>query len=143
VDIRLPLTLAIIEASAWRGQRNLRHPCEQVVECVELPAEENNALALKASSNSAISHFPSFTLGTISNCPEIGPTAEHCLVQHGQSRWIGSRRPLRNYANGHQALPAVFKAIPGVSGSAIVGNGRVALIWMSACSAIFQRKKCS
>jgi len=104
---------------------------EQVVECVELPRRKTTRLALKASFNSAISHFPSFTLGPFRTVGDRTGRQNIVVVQHGPVARIGSRRLYGNYANGHQAPARSLKAIPGVSGSAIVGNGRVALIWMS------------
>jgi len=131
VDIRLPLTLAIIEGfSVGVGNETYVIPVEQVVECVELPAEENNAARTEGILQLRNQPLPFIYLRDHFELPGDRTGRQNIVVvQHGASRaglavdvLYGTTQTVI------KPLPAVFKAIPGVSGSAIVGNGRVALI---------------
>src|SRR5882724_3101108 len=131
VDIRLPLTLAIIEGfSVGVGNETYVIPVQQVVECVELPAEENNAARTEGILQLRNQPLPFIYLRDHFELPGDRTGRQNIVVvQHGASRaglavdvLYGTTQTVI------KPLPAVFKAIPGVSGSAIVGNGRVALI---------------
>ena len=131
VDIRLPLTLAIIEGfSVGVGNETYVIPVEQVVECVELPAEENNAARTEGILQLRNQPLPFIYLRDHFELPGDRTGRQNIVVvQHGASRaglavdvLYGTTQTVI------KPLPAFFKAIPGVSGSAIVGSGRVALI---------------
>ena len=131
VDIRLPLTLAIIEGfSVGVGNETYVIPVEQVVECVELPAEENNAARTEGILQLRNQPLPFIYLRDHFELPGDRTGRQNIVVvQHGANRaglavdvLYGTTQTVI------KPLPAVFKTIPGVSGSAIVGNGRVALI---------------
>jgi len=131
VHIRLPLTLAIIEGfSVGVGNETYVIPVEQVVECVELPAEENNAARTEGILQLRNQPLPFIYLRDHFELPGDRTGRQNIVVvQHGASRaglavdvLYGTTQTVI------KPLPAVFKTIPGVYGSAIVGNGRVALI---------------
>ena len=131
VDIRLPLTLAIIEGfSVGVGDETYVIPVEQVVECVELPAEESNAARTEGILQLRNQPLPFIYLRDHFELPGDRTGRQNIVVvQHGASRaglavdvLYGTTQTVI------KPLPAVFKTIPGVYGSAIVGNGRVALI---------------
>lgn len=147
--IRLPLTLAVIDGfGISAGDETWIVPMENVVECVELPASEaapsGAAAALAAGSQAeaeAASQLTGVFLLRDTTIPYVrlrtlfatkGPLAERenvLVVQHDGVRaglvvdtLHGSAhaviKPLGNY----------FSEVPGVAGSTILGNGRVALI---------------
>ncbi len=131
VHIRLPLTLAIIEGfGVGVGNETYVIPVEQVVECVELPAEENDAARTEGVLQLRNQPLPFIYLRDHFELPGARTGRQNIVVvQHGASRaglavdvLYGTTQTVI------KPLPTVFKTIPGVSGSAILGNGRVALI---------------
>jgi len=131
VHIRLPLTLAIIEGfSVGVGDETYVIPVEQVVECVELPAAENDAVRSEGILQLRNQPLPFIYLRDHFDLPgeRIG-RQNIVVVQHGASRAGLAVDVLHGTTQTViKPLPTVFKTIPGVSGSAILGNGRVALI---------------
>jgi two-component system chemotaxis sensor kinase CheA len=131
VHIRLPLTLAIIEGfGVGVGEDTYVIPVDQVIECVELPAKERNSgfgtgvLELRGEPLPYVQlreHFRSS--GTRAARQNV------VVVQHDSHRaGLAVDRLYGATQTVIKPLPHVFRNVPGVSGSAILGNGRVALI---------------
>jgi two-component system chemotaxis sensor kinase CheA len=131
VHIRLPLTLAIIEGfGVGVGEESYVIPLDQVLECVELPAE-----ARDSSYGSGVMELrgePVPFLQLRDHFQLHGARGERqnvVVVQHDAKRaglavdvLFGATQTVI------KPLAHLFKDVPGVSGSAILGNGRVALI---------------
>jgi two-component system chemotaxis sensor kinase CheA len=131
VHIRLPLTLAIIEGfGVGVGEDTYVIPVDQVIECVELPAKERNSgcgtgvLELRGEPLPYVQlreHFQSS--GARSMRQNV------VVVRHDSNRaGLAVDRLYGATQTVIKPLPHVFRNVPGVSGSAILGNGRVALI---------------
>jgi two-component system chemotaxis sensor kinase CheA len=131
VRIRLPLTLAIIEGfGVGVGEETYVIPVDQVIECVELPKEDqenarkDGVLQLRNEPLPFIHLKDHFGLSG-----ERGARQSVVVVQHETSRAGLAVNELYGATQTViKPLPAIFKDVPGVSGSAILGNGRVALI---------------
>ena len=131
VRVRLPLTLAIIEGfGVGVGDETYVIPVDQVIECVELPKEDHEnarkdgVLQLRNEPLPFIYLKDHFGLSG-----ERGGRQSVVVVQHETSRAGLAVNELYGATQTViKPLPAVFKDVPGVSGSAILGNGRVALI---------------
>ncbi|MGA2813632.1 MAG: chemotaxis protein CheA [Candidatus Acidiferrum sp.] len=131
VHIRLPLTLAIIDGfGVGVGEDTYVIPLGQVLECVELPARERNSgygsgvLELRGEPLPYVQlreHFKSSASRTARQ--------NVVVVQHESHRaGLAVDRLYGATQTVIKPLPHVFRNIAGVSGSAILGNGRVALI---------------
>ena len=125
--IRLPLTLSIIDGfQVAVGEAHFVIPLEQVVECLELPrnASANQVMSLRGTPLSYL------RLSELFELPH-DPQARECLVvvQHGQQR---TGIVVDRFAGELQAvikpLNPMLRNVPGLGGSTILGDGRVALI---------------
>lgn len=131
IHISLPLTLAMIEGFAVGvGEETCVIPVDQVVECLELPGDQahdgrsEGVLQLRGEPLPFLHLKDHFGFG--------GAQAERqniIVVQHDSVRaglavdgLYGATQTVI------KPLPPIFKNVPGISGSAILGNGRVALI---------------
>ena len=131
VRVRLPLTLAIIEGfGVGVGDETYVIPVDQVIECVELPKEDH-----ETARKDGVLQLRNEPLPFIHLKDHFGLTGERgarqsvVVVQHETSRAGLAVNELYGATQTViKPLPAVFKDVPGVSGSAILGNGRVALI---------------
>ncbi|HEY6348304.1 MAG TPA: chemotaxis protein CheA [Candidatus Angelobacter sp.] len=131
VRIRLPLTLAIIEGfGVGVGDETYVIPVDQVIECVELPEEDNDAARREGVLQLRNEPLPFLHLKD-----HFGIEGDRqgrqsvVVVQHEASRAGLAVNALYGASQTViKPLPAIFKDVPGVSGSAILGNGRVALI---------------
>jgi two-component system chemotaxis sensor kinase CheA len=131
VRIRLPLTLAIIEGlGVGVGDETYVIPVDQVVECVELPPEENDVARKEGVLQLRNEPLPFLHLNDHFGLPgDRGKRQSIVVVQHDAKRAGLAVNTLYGATQTViKPLPAIFKNIPGVSGSAILGNGRVALI---------------
>ena len=131
VRIRLPLTLAIIEGfGVGVGTETYVIPVDQVIECVELPKEEHENARKDGVLQLRNEPLPFIYLKDHFGLPgERGARQSVVVVQHETSRAGLAVNELYGATQTViKPLPAVFKDVPGVSGSAILGNGRVALI---------------
>jgi two-component system chemotaxis sensor kinase CheA len=131
VHIRLPLTLAIIEGfGVGVGEETFVIPMDQVVECVELSGEENDRERNEGVIQLRNEPLPYLHLREHFAVKGARPARQNIVVvQHDAKRaglsvdvLYGSTQTVI------KPLPMLFKDVPGVSGSAILGNGRVALI---------------
>ena len=125
--IRLPLTLSIIDGfQVVVGDAHFVIPLEQVVECLELPknASANQVMSLRGAPLSYL------RLAELFELPRDAEARE-CLVvvQHGQQR---TGIVVDRFAGELQAvikpLNPMLRNVPGLGGSTILGDGRVALI---------------
>jgi two-component system chemotaxis sensor kinase CheA len=128
--IRLPLTLAMIDGFAVSaGEETYVVPVECVVECVELPAAErgdeaSGVLLLRDEIVPFVRLRRLFALGGPSPARENVLVVQHHGAKaglavdalHGASQAV--IKPLGRY----------FDQVPGIAGSSILGNGRVALV---------------
>ncbi|HEY6252074.1 MAG TPA: chemotaxis protein CheA [Candidatus Angelobacter sp.] len=131
VRIRLPLTVAIIDGfGVGVGDETYVIPVDQVVECIELQPEDNDQARKEGILQLRNEPLPFFHLKDHFGLP--GNRVERqsvVVVQHETSRAGLAVNALYGATQTViKPLPAIFRDVPGVSGSAILGNGRVALI---------------
>jgi two-component system chemotaxis sensor kinase CheA len=131
VHIRLPLTLAIIEGfGVGIGDETYVIPVDQVVECVELAAEENDASRRDGVLQLRNQPLPFLYLKDHFGLPGNRTGRQNVVVVQNDTGRAGLAVDELYGATQTviKPLPALFRGVPGVSGSAIFGNGRVALI---------------
>jgi two-component system chemotaxis sensor kinase CheA len=131
VTIRVPLTLAIIQGfKVGIGDEMYILPLDSVVECLELPAAETRAATPCGVINLRDKPLPYLRLREHFDIPGPRPDRENVVVvQHGQQ----AAGVVVDALHGESStvikpLGRMFQGIPGVAGSSILGNGRVALI---------------
>jgi len=131
VYIRLPLTVAIIDGfGVGVGDETYVIPMDQVIECVELPSQARQSEYGTGVMELRGEPVPYLQMRDHFQLPGArGPRQNVVVVQHQEKRaglavdsLYGSTQTVI------KPLPHLFKDVPGVSGSAILGNGRVALI---------------
>jgi len=130
ITIRLPLTLAIIDGfSVIANDETYVIPLEMISECVELPAEQISretvgVLSLRGEP------LPYVRLRELFGKPDRPPHRENVVVVHRDGGYAGIA--VETLLGECQAiikpLNRIFRDVPGVSGSTILDNGRVALI---------------
>jgi two-component system chemotaxis sensor kinase CheA len=128
--IRLPLTLAIIDGFAVKvGIETYVIPLSSVKECLELPAEkhssdEGGVINLRGEA------LPYVRLRDLFECGGNAPSREKIIVveYHGGRAGLAADELLGEQQAVIKPLGRLFQGIRGVSGSTILGNGRVALI---------------
>ncbi|HET8889763.1 MAG TPA: chemotaxis protein CheA [Candidatus Angelobacter sp.] len=131
VRIRLPLTLAIIEGfGVGVGNETYVIPVDQVIECVELAKEDHENARKDGVLQLRDEPLPFIHLKDHFGLPgDRGARQSVVVVQHETSRAGLAVNELYGATQTViKPLPAIFKDVAGVSGSAILGNGRVALI---------------
>lgn len=131
VRIRLPLTLAIIEGfGVGVGNETYVIPVDQVIECVELAKEDQENARKDGVLQLRNEPLPFIYLKDHFGLPgDRGARQSVVVVQHETSRAGLAVNELYGATQTViKPLPAIFKDVSGVSGSAILGNGRVALI---------------
>ncbi len=131
VTIRLPLTLAIISGfGVGVGEDTYLIPIEHVVECLELPADECASVRDRGVISLRGDPLPYVRLGRYFRVSDGSSTREHVIVvRHGENRaGLAVERLHGESQTVIKPLGDIFKKVPGVAGSAILGNGRVALI---------------
>jgi two-component system chemotaxis sensor kinase CheA len=131
ITIRVPLTLAIIQGfKVGIGDEIYILPLESVVECVELPAEATAESASCGVLSLRGKPLPFLRLRAHLGLAGAPPPRENVVVvQHG-SLVAGLAVDALHGESSTVVKPlgSLFKGIPGVAGSSILGNGRVALI---------------
>lgn len=131
VRIRLPLTLAIIEGfGVGVGNETYVIPVDQVIECVELAKEDHENARKDGVLQLRSEPLPYIYLQDHFGLPgERGARQNVVVVQYETGRVGLAVNELYGATQTViKPLPAIFKDVSGVSGSAILGNGRVALI---------------
>ena len=127
IRLRLPLTLAVIDGFMVRVEHShFVIPLEMVHECLELVdgGQESHYLELRG-------HIlPLIVLRDLFRVPGMRPARENVVVvQYGQRR----AGLVVDHLQGElqvviKPLGAMFRSIQGISGSAVLGSGDVALI---------------
>lgn len=127
VRIRLPLTLAIIDGfQVMVGEEHFVLPLEQVIECVDLPPQEGNHYLI----NLRGEPLPFLRLREQFNISGQASGRESLVVlQHGTSRaGVVVDALVGEFQAVIKPLGILFQKSHGLSGSTILGDGRVALI---------------
>ena len=131
ITIRLPLTLAIIRGFAVGvDEETYIMPLDAVIECIEFPRDGSEDFASRGVINLRGQALPYVRLR---DCFRLGgqPTErENVLVlrYHDQRVGLVVDRLFGENQTVIKPLSRTLGDLPGVSGSAILGNGRVALI---------------
>jgi two-component system chemotaxis sensor kinase CheA len=131
ITIRLPLTLAIIRGFAVGvDEETYIMPLDAVIECIEFPRDGSEDFASRGVINLRGQALPYVRLR---DCFQLGgqPTErENVLVlrYHDQRVGLVVDRLFGENQTVIKPLSRTLGDLPGVSGSAILGNGRVALI---------------
>ena len=130
ITIRLPLTLAIIDGfSVIAGNETYVIPLEMISECVELPADQisNDTVGVISLRGEPL---PYVRLREVFGKPKRRPGRESVVVVHGEggNAGIAVEALLGECQAIIKPLDRLFQDVPGVSGSTILDNGRVALI---------------
>ena len=131
VTLRLPLTLAIIQGFKVRvGDEIYILPLDAVVECVELPGEERSLGAATGVLALRGKPLPYLRLRRHFRVQGPAPARENVVVvRHGTATaGVAVDVLLGESQTVVKPLGRMFQGIPGVSGSSIMGDGRVALI---------------
>ncbi|HEX9402306.1 MAG TPA: chemotaxis protein CheA [Anaeromyxobacter sp.] len=131
VTIRVPLTLAIIQGfKVAIGDEVYILPLDSVVECLELPAAQTAAPTECGVVNLRDKPLPYLRLREHFGLDGARPARENVVVvQHGtHTAGVVVDELHGESSTVIKPLGAMFKGIPGVAGSSILGNGRVALI---------------
>ncbi|HZS08153.1 MAG TPA: chemotaxis protein CheA [Blastocatellia bacterium] len=131
ISIRLPLTLAIIDGfSVGVADETFVIPLDSVLECLELPGEERRHPDTCGVINLRGEALPYVRLRRLFDLPgRAGARENIVVVQHGTDR-VGLVVEELHGENQTviKPLSKLFRNLPGISGSAILGDGRVALV---------------
>lgn len=129
ITLRLPLTLAIIDGFRVAvGDSSLVVPLEMVIECVDMPRDETAGGARQI--NVRGEWIPYVSLRELFQIPGADPDLQYVVVV----QWGHERAGLVvDCLYGElqvvvKPLGMLFRAIRGLSGSTILGNGDLALI---------------
>ena len=132
VTLRVPLTLAIIQGfEVGIAGESFVLPLDAVVECLEVPQGEGAAAGASSGVlNLRGKPLPYLRLREHFRLAAPGAGRENVVVvQHGTQVAGVAVDALHGEASVViKPLGTLFKGIPGVAGSSILGNGRVALI---------------
>ncbi|MEA2569503.1 MAG: two-component system, chemotaxis family, sensor kinase CheA [Acidobacteriota bacterium] len=128
IDIRLPLTVAVIDGFAVGvGDETYVIPIDNISECTELPegaVDATGVISLRGEPLPYLRIQSLFGLDSIAADRENVVVVEH---EHGRAgivvdQLFGSSQVVM------KPMGRFLRQVPGVSGSSILGNGRVALI---------------
>src|SRR5579872_2917949 len=130
ITIRLPLTLAIIDGfSVIANSETYVIPLEMISECLEVPADQITSEAVGVLSLRG-EPLPYVRLREVFGKPARRPERENVVVVHRDGGYAGIA--VETLLGECQAiikpLNRILRDVPGVSGSTILDNGRVALI---------------
>jgi two-component system chemotaxis sensor kinase CheA len=129
--ITLPLTLAIVDGFAvGAGGETYVLPIEAVAECVELPRSESRNGRATGVLNLRGQPLPYLRLRDFFGLGGEPASRESVVViRHGEGRAGLAVDELHGEGQTViKPLASLFRRVPGVSGSALLGDGRVALI---------------
>lgn len=131
LTFRLPLTLAIIEGFAVAiGAETYIIPLEAISECIELPREETGDSTGDGVISLRGKPLPYLRLRNLFRLGGSVPRRESVVVVKSAGREAGL--VVDTLQGEMQAvlkpLGKLFQGLPGISGSTILGDGRVALI---------------
>jgi two-component system chemotaxis sensor kinase CheA len=130
ITIRLPLTLAIIDGfSVTANDETYVIPLDMISECLELPSDQISGESVGVLSLRG-EPLPYVRLREVFGKPDRRPERENVVVVHRDGGYAGIA--VETLLGECQAiikpLNRIFRDVPGVSGSTILDNGRVALI---------------
>lgn len=129
--IRVPLTLAIIDGFVVGvSSETYVIPMDSVVECLELPNPEREAPNGTGVINHRGTALPYFRLRELFSLDGGTPLRENVVVVHYDGKRAGLAVD-RLYGEGQAVIKPIgrlFQSLPGIAGSTILGNGRIALI---------------
>jgi two-component system chemotaxis sensor kinase CheA len=133
ISVRVPLTLAIIDGfQVGAGAETYVVPLDAVVECMELPEGSGNRAAACGVINVRGQAVPFLRLGGMFGLggAAAAPARENVVVVKHDDRLTGIAVDalLGQSQTVIKPLSKMFRGLPGVAGSTILGNGRVALI---------------
>jgi two-component system chemotaxis sensor kinase CheA len=131
INIRLPLTLAIIDGfGVGVGDETYVVPMHTVLECLQLPAEEQHQGNRSGVINLRGEPLPYVRLRDWFDIPGPRPNRENIVVVEVDRMKAGLAVDCLFGARQTVIKPLgeKFKDVHGIAGSAILGNGRVALI---------------
>ena len=131
IIIRVPLTLAIIEGFGFGiGEETYVLPLQTVLECIELPVEERRYNVRQGVINLRGEPLPYIRLREWFGLASPRPPRENAVVIEIDR--VKSALVVDSLYGAQQTvikpLGKRFQDLPGIAGSAILGNGRVALI---------------
>ena len=130
IRIRLPLTLAIIEGfSVIANNETYVIPLEMITECLELPADQISTERVGVI-NLRGEPLPFVRLREVFSSGGQRPARENVVVLHREDGLAGLAvdKLLGECQAIIKPLSRLFRDVPGVSGSTILDDGRVALI---------------
>ena len=130
-DIRLPLTLAIIDGFLLGvGDSTYVVPLDMVVECVELTEEEQDSTVNNNYINLRGEVLPFIRLGRMFDERVRNDSRENVVVVQyaGQKAGLVVDELLGEFQTVIKPLSKVFQMLKGVSGATILGDGQVAVI---------------
>ncbi|MFO0582415.1 MAG: chemotaxis protein CheA [Anaeromyxobacter sp.] len=130
ISMRVPLTLAIIQGFRVRiSDQTYILPLDAVVECLELPAG-GDANAVTGVMNVRGKPLAYLRLRAMFGVPARAGARENIVViRHGgHTAGLAVDALLGESSTVIKPLGALFRNLPGVAGSSILGDGRVALI---------------
>ncbi|HEX6770120.1 MAG TPA: chemotaxis protein CheA, partial [Candidatus Binatia bacterium] len=131
ITMRLPLTLAIIEGfGVGIGEDTYVLPMHEVSECIEMPAGERSHDRPHGVINLRGEPLPYVRLRSWFELTSPRPNRENIVVVELDGAKAGLAVDSLHGARQTviRSLGDQFRDLPGISGSAIMGNGRVALI---------------
>jgi two-component system chemotaxis sensor kinase CheA len=131
VTVKVPLTLAIIQGFRVEvSEETFILPLDSVVECIQLPLSEAEGRDGIGVTNVRGKPLPWLRLRTQFKVKGDHPERENVvIVQNGnESAGVVVDRLVGESQTVIKPLGSMFKNVPGISGSSILGNGRVALI---------------
>jgi two-component system chemotaxis sensor kinase CheA len=131
VRMRMPLTLAIIEGFLVEAAGEVYVlPLDAVLECVELPTEERGRQGAHGLINLRGTAVPYLRLRNLYSLRGPPAVRENVVIleQSGRRAGLVVDALLGESQAVIKPLGPLFQGLPGVSGSTILGNGRVSLI---------------
>lgn len=131
VTIRLPLTLAIIDGlKVGVGGETFVIPLDTVLECLDLPEEGRRQTDGQGLINLRGKALPYVRLRDVFALGGSSPARENVVVVRHDGMQVGFAVDIV-YGESQSVIKPLgkfFQGLPGVAGSTILGNGRVALI---------------
>jgi two-component system chemotaxis sensor kinase CheA len=131
VSIRVPLTLAIIDGfQVGAGDQTYVVPLDAIVECMELPAEAADRGSTDGVLNVRGQAVPLLRLGALFGGPRVAGSRENVVVVRHEDR-LAALTVDALFGQSQtviKPLSKMFRGLPGIAGSTILGSGRVALI---------------
>jgi two-component system chemotaxis sensor kinase CheA len=131
VTLRLPLTLAIIDGlTVEAGGEVFVVPLESVVECVDLPPEESSGDRISGLISLRGAPLPYLRLREhfLLDSQQRGRESVVVVESEGRVAGIAVDALLGKSQTVIKPLGRLFMGVKGLSGSAVLGSGRVALI---------------